>query len=240
MDQQRIAEAPAPSSKDFWAGFGAMLPLWLGAVPIGVSYALTAHAAGFHPTATILLSMTVCSASAQLSAVNLLQTGATGETVLITTLALNLHQMLFGFSIGNVLQLGPGQRLLAAYFLNDGPYGVAMAQASPSLAFLLGAELSIFVVWNAATLLGVLMGAWLPDLAALGLDLMMPLLFLALLLPQLRSPPALLTAICSGLLTVALAYVVPTSVAVLIAVAASVVGAWLAGGESPDLGRQQR
>jgi predicted branched-subunit amino acid permease len=240
MDQQRTAEAPATSSKDFWAGFGAILPLWLGAVPIGVSYALAAHGAGFHATETILLSLTVFSASAQLSAVNLLQTGAAAETVLITTLLLNLHQMLLGFSIGRVLQLAPKQRLVAAYFLNDGPYGVATSHTSPSFAFLLGAELSMFVVWNAATLLGVLVGGWLPDLAALGLDLMVPLLFLALLLPRLRSLLALLTAVCSGLLTVALAAVVPTSLAVLIAVAASVVGAWLAGGESPDPGRQQR
>src|SRR5262245_48518821 len=240
MGKKTAAEAPTTPRNDFWAGFGAIRSLWFGALPVGVSYALAAHGAGFHATETILLSLTVLSASAQLSAVDLLQTRATGETVLITTVVLTLHQVLFGFSIGNVLELAPGQRLIAAYFLNDGPYGVAMAHANPSFAFLLGAELSMFVVWNAATLLGVLVGARLPDLTALGLDLMVPLLFLALLLPQLRSLLALLTAICSGLLAVALAGVVPTSVAVLIAVAVSVVGGWFARRISPDHGRQQR
>jgi predicted branched-subunit amino acid permease len=214
----------------FIRGFSAILPLWFGAVPIAFAYAIAARSAGLSVAETQLMSLTVFSAGAQLSAIALLQASASGYALMLMAAALNMHQLLLGYSLGRRLRLSPIERWIAAYFLTDGAYGVAMTSRAPGFPLLLGAELSMFVVWNTATLLGALVGHMLPDLTWLGVDFVAPLLFLALLVPLVRSRADLLATIGAGLLAVALTYSGLQSIAVLVAVAvASVVGAWCTG-----------
>lgn len=229
-----------PWSTDLWVGFRAILPLWFGALPIGLSYALAARQAGLHASETILMSILVCSAGVQFSAVNLLQSGAATESILLTILALMLYQLLFGLSLACLFRLRPWQIVLGALFLNDGPYGVTIAQARPSFALMLGAELSMWIAWNAATTLGVLLGDWQPLLPQLGLDLTVPVLFLALLLPQIRSRTTLLLALGSGLITLLLTTIVSSSIAVLLAVLISGSCTWLLSTVLPKAGGRQQ
>jgi predicted branched-subunit amino acid permease len=56
----------------FVGGFIAMLPLWTGAIPMGIAYGVAARGAGFGLGETLLMSLTVFSAATQVSAVSLL------------------------------------------------------------------------------------------------------------------------------------------------------------------------
>ena len=102
--------------------------------------------------------------------------------------------------------------------------------------FLLGAGLSLFLVWNAATFVGAIFAHQVPDPAAIGLDIVFPLAFLALLLPLLVSRVALVVAVLSGALAWALGSATSFGVAVLVAVVAgAALGAALTRGPGePD------
>jgi predicted branched-subunit amino acid permease len=106
-------------------------------------------------------------------------------------LLLNLRHVLYGISLRPYLpEKGSIPRPLLAFVLTDEAYGVAMhayQQSRWSEAFLLGAGLSLYVVFNLATVVGALMGAALPDPKSLGLDFIFPLSFLALLFPLLHT-----------------------------------------------------
>lgn len=217
--------------EEFWAGFRAILPLWLGALPIGLSYAVAARTAGLSAVETQLMSLLVFSAGTQLSAINLLLLGASGGTIIFTTLLLNIHQLLFGLMLVQRIALDPTKRLVAAYFLNDGAFGATIARSEPTFRFLLGAELSMFFVWNGATFAGILVGQLVPNLGAFGFDFVVPLLFLGLLVPQLRSQAALPTALIAAALAFVVARIAPTSVAVLVAVLGASLGGALSGNE---------
>jgi predicted branched-subunit amino acid permease len=202
-------------------------------VPIGVAYAVGARSAGLTVFETQLVSLTVFSAGVQLSAVSLIQMGASPLALLSMTLVLNLYHILLGLSLGQRLALTRAQRWIAAYLLNDGAYGVTMTSPSASFPFLLGAELSMFVVWNAATWLGAITGPLLPDPGRLGVDFVVPLLFLALLIPRLRSSADMTTAATAATLAIVVGRFGPSSIAVLCAViVASVIGGWRTGVES--------
>jgi hypothetical protein len=111
---------------------------------------------------------------------------------------------------------------------------VHVAHGHGRAPFLLGAGLSLFVVWNAATLLGAVFAHRVPDPAAIGLDLVFPLAFLALLLPLLTGRVAVLVALVAGGLAWALAPVTGFGVAVLVAgVGGSTLGAALTRGTDP-------
>ena len=97
-----------------------------------------------------------------------------------------------------------------------------------SLAFLLGAELSLYFVWNLFTLVGSLAGAFIPDPRAVGADVVFPLAFLGLLVPLLVGRREVLVAVFSGLLAWGVSRIVPGGLTVLIAgVGGALLGAFL-------------
>ncbi len=185
---RRIGPWPGrPPEAAFGRGFWALAPLWLGVVPFGVAYAITARGAGLSLLETQALSVLVFAGSAQLSAVGLFAAGAAGLEIVLTTLLLNVRHVLYGVALVRELPLTRRQRPAAAFFLTDEAFGVVAAARERSFPFLLGAELSLFVMWNLATLAGFLLGAAIPDPEQLGVDLIFPLAFLALLVPLVRT-----------------------------------------------------
>lgn len=211
----------------FIRGFVAMLPLWTGAIPVGIVYGVAARGAGLGLGETLLMSLTVFSAATQVSAVSLVSQGTPGLVLVGVALALNAQFLLIGFAIGRQTRPSRLGRLMAAYFLTDGAYGVALTGGRLTLPRLVGAGVSMFVAWNLGTALGATAAHALPDLRWLGVDVVAPLTFLAVLVPLVRTPAAALTALVAGTVTLLLGRLIPSGVMVLGAsLAGSAVGAW--------------
>lgn len=213
---------------DLGRGVRAMVPLWLGVVPFGIAYAVVARDVGLSIVETQALSLLVFAGSAQFSAVGLIGAGAGGPSIVLTTFLLNVRHVLYGVSLGRRVALTRRQRPLAAFFLTDEAYGVTVAAGATTFPFLLGTELSLFATWNLATLAGSLLGAGIGDPAALGIDLVFPLAFIALLVPLLRGRADVAVAAAAGALAWLLAHRLQSGLAILVSgVAGSLLGAWL-------------
>jgi len=225
----------AESTGAFRRGFWALAPLWLGVVPFGLAYAITARSAGLSLLETQALSALVFAGSAQFSAVGLFAVGTGGAEIVLTTFLLNVRHLLYGVSLGRRFSLTRRERPVAAFFLTDEAFGIAAASGERSFPFLLGAELSLFMMWNLATLAGFLLGSAIPDPASLGVDLVFPLAFIALLVPLLRTRAELAVALASGALAYVLSRSLPGGLPVLITgVGGSALGAILTRGGAPD------
>jgi 4-azaleucine resistance transporter AzlC len=220
---------------DFASGFRALMPLWLGVVPFGVAYAVLARDAGLSLLETQALSVLVFSGSAQVSAVGLFGAGAAAAEIVLTTFLLNVRHVLYGLSLGRRIPLRGWRKPVAAYFLTDEVFGVVSAREERTFAFLLGAELNLVAEWNAGTLGGALGGGAIPDPEKLGIDLIFPLAFLALLVPLVRTRVALLVAVVSGGLAFVLTEALPGGLPILLTgVAGSLLGAALTAGRPDD------
>ncbi len=217
-----------PGAPAFHAGFRAVLPLWIGIVPFGAAYAVSARAAGIGPFETQLMSLLVFAGGAQFAAVGLVAAGAGPWTLVSTTLLVNLRHVLYGVVVGATTPLRGGHRWLAAHLLTDEVFGVHIAQGRGRAGFLMGAGVSLYLVWNLATLAGSLLAHAMPDPGAIGLDIVFPLAFLALLVPLLRDRPAVLVAASAALGTWAASHLLGPSLALtVVAPLAATLGAGL-------------
>ncbi len=216
-------------------GFWALAPLWLGVIPFALAYAVTARSSGLSLLETQGLSVLVFAGSAQFTAVGLFASGAAGLEIVLTTLLLNIRHVLYGLSLGRELDLTRRQRPVTAFFLTDEAFGVVAGARERSFPFVLGAELSLFLMWNLATLAGFLLGAAIPDPVRLGVDLIFPLAFLALLVPLVRTRIELAIALASGTLAFVLARALPGGLPILLTgIVGSLLGAFLSRNIPPD------
>jgi predicted branched-subunit amino acid permease len=69
--------------------------------------------------------------------------------------------------------------------------------------YYLGAAASLWIVWQVGTVVGVAVGAGVPD--ALGLTFAVPLVFLALLVPAMKNRPTTAAGLVGGTVAVAAA-----------------------------------
>ena len=215
----------------FRRGVWAMVPLWLGVVPFALVYAVLAREAGLTLLETQALSVLVFAGSAQVSAVGLFGSGAAALEIVSTTFLLNVRHVLYGLSLGRRTPLSRRQRPVAAYFLTDEAFGVVAASGERTFAFMLGAELSLFGMWNLATLGGAIAGSAITDPAELGIDLVFPLAFLALLVPLVRTRVELVVAVSSGAIAYVAARGLPGGLPILLTgVVGSLLGAALTSG----------
>jgi 4-azaleucine resistance transporter AzlC len=212
----------------FPAGFRAMIPLWVGVIPFGMAYAVSARGAGLGFLDTQLMSLAVFAGSAQFTAAGMFAVGASPLALILTTFVINVRHLLYSLTLGQRTALSGPQRVAAAFLLTDEAFGVVLAAGSTSAGFLFGAELSLYLVWNAATLAGSFLGGLVADPQALGLDIVFPLAFLALLVPLIRRPLDLMVAAASGVGGLLASRMMPTGLAVLVVgVLGALLGAWL-------------
>jgi 4-azaleucine resistance transporter AzlC len=223
---------------DLRRGALAMLPLWPGVFTFALAFATTAMASGFTVADTVTSSLFVFAGSAQFAMVTMTADGSGLLAIALTVLLLNLRHLLYALSLAPRLRDGdPTPRWLAAFFLTDEGYGLALRDAAGqrvSTSFLLGVGLSLFCCYVSATLLGALLGAAIPDLSRLGLEFVFPLTFVALLMPAVRRFPAVCAAAMAGLLMLLLEPLAGGGAAIL---TATLVGAALGARLDGRLGR---
>jgi 4-azaleucine resistance transporter AzlC len=184
------------------------------------------------------MSLLVFAGASQFTAVGMFAAAAAPVAIVVTTLIVNARHLLLAASLAPYLRReGLWARLGLAAQLTDESYAVGVRQflaGRGSAAYQLGANISMYAIWQCSTVAGVLLGRALPDPAAYGLDLVFPLTFVGLLVPLLRKRDSQVVAAAAAALTLVGALWLPGSWYILLAgVGASAVGArWRRGGDT--------
>lgn len=189
----------------FWKGMGDSAPFILMAGPFGMLFGVLASEAGFTLIETMTFSVSVFAGAAQFTALQLMHEAAPTIIVLISALAVNLRVAMYSASLTPYLGGAPlWQRACAAYLVVDQSYGLSINQfeAIPDMtlqqrmAYFFGTNGLIAPVWYIATLVGAVMGSRIPE--AWALDFVMPVAFLAMIAPMLRTLPHVIAALTAG------------------------------------------
>jgi 4-azaleucine resistance transporter AzlC len=195
------------------------LAIGLATGAYGVSFGVLSVAAGITVAQTCAMSLLVFTGASQFALVGVIGAGGGAIAALTPALLLAARNGVYGLALVPVLRGRRARRALEAQLVIDESTAMARAQDDPSQAHaaFLATGLSVFVLWNAGTLAGALLGGGLGDPRTLGLDAMFPAAFLALLGGQLRRPGAVTAAILGALVAIALLPVAPPGAPILAA-----------------------
>ena len=206
-------------------GARAIAPIAVAAVTFGVSFGVLAGSAGIDALAATVMSATTFAGSAQFAVASILgASGGIAAAVLAATL-LNARYAPISVSVAPLFQGSPLRRLLESQLIVDESWAVSRRPDGRfDRKLLVGAGLVLYVSWVGGTALGALGGEALGDPADLGLDAAFPALFLALLVPQVRTRRALAAALLGGTVALLLLPFTPAGVPIIAAAAACLIG----------------
>jgi 4-azaleucine resistance transporter AzlC len=198
----------------------------------GISFGVLAVAAGLSPAQACVMSMLVFTGASQFAFIGVLAGGGGALAAMGPAVMLAMRNAAYGLSLVPILPKRLRDRALLAHLVIDETTAMARAQDDPGMArrAFLATGISVWLCWNAGTLIGALIGGGLGDPRALGLDAMFPAAFLALLAPQLRRPGAPVAAVAGAMIAVAVLPFAPAGVPVIAALAGVVPGVLLAKG----------
>ena len=214
------------TNRALWRGARNSLPFIFVAGPFGLLFGVVASEAGLHVLESFSFSIAVFAGAAQFTALQLMQDQAPTLVVLASALAVNLRMAMYSASLTPHLgHLPLWKRGVVAYFLVDQAYALAIVkyEREPEMtngerfAYFVGTVTPICPLWYGFTVIGAMVGAQIS--LETGLDFAMPIAFLALIGPALRTGAhgaAALVASVSALLFAFLPYNLGLLVAALL------------------------
>lgn len=183
---------------------------------VGLSYGSLAAAQGFPLWVPIALSTLVLAGASEFLFIGIVAGGGSPLTAAAAGLLVNARHLPFGIAVKDLM--GQGARsLLGCHIMND--ESVVFGISQPALQqrrvayWLCG--LGIFAVWPLTVIGGALIGRFIPDVSAIGLDAVFPAILIALIFPALRKRRTRIPALAGTALSVAVTPFVPAGMPVL-------------------------
>ena len=184
-----------------------IMPLAIAVIPWGLLAGSLAIEAGLSPLQAQCLSLLVFAGAAQLAALNLIQLASPVAAILSTTFVVSSRHLLYSALYRPVaLSLPRHRRYLMAFLLTDEMFAVIeqyrVKTGKFDYGYAIGAGFAFYLLWNMASLAGILLGLIIGDMTELGFDFAVAALFIAMVVPAINSRPTLVAVLVSGLLMI--------------------------------------
>ncbi|MGB7316937.1 MAG: AzlC family ABC transporter permease [Planktotalea sp.] len=216
------------------AGIRDGAPFILVIIPFSMLFGVLATEAGLSIFETVSFSFVVIAGAAQFTALQLMGEQAPTLVVLASALAVNLRMAMYSASLTPHIGGAPiWQRAIAAYFTVDQSYAISITKfenapelsAQEKIAYFFGTATPVCPLWWVFTLVGALIGEAIP--ASFALDFAVPITFLAIIAPALRTRAHVGAAISAAVLSL-MFFTVPYNLGILMAgIGGMIVGARL-------------
>ena len=206
-------------------GVRAILPLAVAVPAFGLSFGVLATTAGMGKLAPVVMSATTFAGSAQFAAASVLDAEGTVAAAILAAVLLNVRYAPMSIAVAPGFSGPWWRRLLESQLIVDESWALAARGGGRfDVPVLIGASLVLYPAWVLSTALGVLAGDLVGDPSRLGLDAAFPALFLALLVPMIRTRRALAAALLGAAIALALIPIAAPGVPIIAASVACLIG----------------
>lgn len=192
----------------------------------GISFGAISVASGLDVWQTCALSLLVFTGASQFAFVGVLASGGTAPAAAGTAMLLGVRNGLYGLRLAPLLDWRGARRVGGAHLVIDESTAMAVNRPTTAEARLgfVSTGLSVFVLWNLATLLGAVAGGRIGDPRTYGLDAAVGGAFLALLWPRLDTGLARTVAVLAAAVALGLVPLVTPGLPVLVASSVALLG----------------
>lgn len=182
-----------------------ILPLSIAVIPWGILAGSLAVEAGLFDIKAQAVSAIIFAGSVQLVGMGLVKAGASLSTLLLTTLFLTTRHLLYSATMRSRISHMPlAKRLILGFLLTDELFAACSHRTRKDFHFwyAFGAGFSFYLIWQLASLSGILLGQNIPELDQYGLDFAVAATFIAIVLPTIRKLSFLITVLVAMVLSV--------------------------------------
>lgn len=197
-------------------GATAIIPALPGVALFGAAFGTLAAERGLTTLEAVLMSGIVFAGVSQIASMELWApyvTPALVLTIAFTTLVINLRMLLMGASMRPWLTgAPPAQVFPGLYVLTDSNWVSTLRyrrEGGADAGYLLGGGLIIWFTFVPSTAIGQVFGSLLSNPRPYGVDMILPLYFVALLAPMFESARRSVPWAIAGLVAIAVQYVLP-------------------------------
>lgn len=176
----------------------------------GIGFGAVSVASGLSVAQTCVLSLLMFTGASQFALAGVVAAGGAPMSGAATALLLGTRNTLYGLRMAPLLKWRGWRRVAAAHVLIDESTAMSVNRTSTAAARLgyLTTGLSVFVLWNLATVVGAVAGEAVGDPRTFGLDAAVGAAFLALLWPRLADGRNVVVAVLAAAVALSL---VPTA-----------------------------
>lgn len=173
-------------------GFAVGLPIIIGYIPVAITYGVLAKQSGLSLIELTLMSMLVYAGASQFMGANMIAVGAGAAEIIIATFVLNFRHFVMSLSVMNVLKpLKMRAKLPLSLGLTDESFAVASLHPQPSrekngYLFYGTIFVSAYLSWVFGSLVGGLMGDFIPGQLSQSMGIALYALFIGLLVPSVK------------------------------------------------------
>ncbi|WP_062205837.1 AzlC family ABC transporter permease [Demequina salsinemoris] len=198
----------APQQRsDAWAGLKAIAPLMPGSVLFGMAFGALIRVAGIDPWVGSYASVSVVAGASQIAIVEAVRSNAPAVIAVLTALVINARFALYSAALAPVFASFPRRwKLGLAHLMTDQAAVISLEHADryPDPVrrrwFIVGGALPFVIVWVMGSVAGIVLGPVIPDAWQIGF--IVPLMFLAVLVPGLHDAPGVVAVAVSTLVVV--------------------------------------
>jgi 4-azaleucine resistance transporter AzlC len=188
---------------------------------VGTTFGVVARQAGLEPLEIVAMSLLVFAGASQFAMVQLFAESAPTPIVIASVLFINLRHLLMATSLGPQLQRLPlARRLFAAFFLTDESFAMATGhfrRGGRSVAYYFTFAIALFVLWNLATVGGIVLGGAIGDPGRFGVDFAITATFIGIVVLAIRRTADIAIALVAALVAGGLALAGASTIAVITA-----------------------
>lgn len=226
--------AASSTNSAYWKGFRDGIPFLLVVTPFALLFGVVATESGLNLLETMGFSIVVIAGASQFTALQLMNDNAPTLIVILSALAVNLRMAMYSASLTPYVGKAPlWKRAFIAYFMVDQAYAMSIVtyetrpemSVADRVAYYFGVVTPIVPFWYLFTLIGAMVGQSIPP--EMALDFAVPITFIAMIGPMLRTLPHIIAAAVSISLALGFAWV-PYNLGLMIAA----LGAMIAGAQA--------
>ena len=188
----------------FKMGIFAVAPHMLSVIPFGIICGAIGIEMGFSPYLVYAMSIIIFGGASQIVFLQLLSGGASTFIAVTSVGVINSRHLLYGAVLSEYLEkLSLLKKLIISYFIVDQGFAESnkFFQKNKDQInnhyHLLGTGITMWVCWQISTILGIILGSFIPD--ELGLKFAVPLTFIAILVGELRKVDHVIVILVSGI-----------------------------------------